>query len=226
MTSRRREDELRAIIDDALSRDDVTGWFEPLYERARGDATAVPWARQRPHGYLVTWLDQHVGRAGSGRAVVVGCGLGDDAEELARRGFDVTAFDVSETAIRWAQRRFPTSKVDYRVADLLALPEEWRGGFDLVVETRTVQSLPEPARDAAMRAIASLVAPGGQLLAVALVATSSEVAAGWQGPPWALAPSELASYRAAGLAQGSLEHPPRPDADGSMEVRMTWTRPA
>ena len=28
-------------------------------------------------------------------------GLGDDAEELVRRGFDVTAFDISDTAIQW-----------------------------------------------------------------------------------------------------------------------------
>lgn len=221
---RRGQDDLRGLVDDALAADDVTGWFEPLYARARGDAARVPWARRSPHGYLVSWLEEQASSPDAGRAVVVGCGLGDDAEELARRGFDVVAFDVSETAVAWARRRFPGSAVDYVTADLFDPPSAWIGAFDLVFEARTVQSLPEGSREAAMQAIASLVAPGGQLLAVALMATSSPVAEAWEGPPWALAPRELAAYRAAGLTQGSLEHPPRPDDDGSMEVRMLWTR--
>lgn len=220
---RRRAPDLRSLVDEALADGDVSGWFDPLYRRARGDAAAVPWAGQAPHPGLVSWLDADDRPPGS--ATVVGCGLGDDAEELARRGFDVRAFDVSETAIRWARRRFPRSQVAYEVADLFALPDDWRGSADLVFESRTVQSLPVSARDEAMEAIASLVAPGGRLLALALVAASSAVAERWEGPPWAIAPSELAAYRAAGLTRGSLEHPPQPDPDGSMEVRMVWHRP-
>lgn len=223
---RRPEGDLRGLVDDALADGDVNGWFEPLYRRARGDPDAVPWAREAPHPKLVSWLDAQGPTESSVRVVVVGCGIGDDAEELARRGFEVTAFDVSETAIAWARRRFPSSRVDYAVADVFSLPTEWRGAFDLVVESRTVQSFPATARPEAMAAIASLVAPGGRLLALALLATSSRIADDWQGPPWALAPSELAAYRAAGLVQGSLEHPPRPEPDGSMEVRMVWRSPA
>ena len=73
---------------------------------------------------------------------MVGCGLGDDAEELARRGYDAAAFDVIEKAIAWCRRRFPDSAVDYRVADVFALPEEWQRAFDLVVEIQTIESLP------------------------------------------------------------------------------------
>ena len=55
-------------------------------------------------------------------ALVVGCGLGDDAEFIAGLGFSVVAFDISASAIAAAQQRFPQSTVRYRVADLMAAP--------------------------------------------------------------------------------------------------------
>ena len=56
------------------------------------------------------------------KALTIGCGLGDDAEQLAEWGFSTTAFDVSETAIRACRRRFPDSRVQYVAADLLQPP--------------------------------------------------------------------------------------------------------
>ncbi len=92
----------------------------------------------------------------------------DDAEELARRGFAVSAFDLSATAIKRTHECFPGSAVDYRVADLFDLLAEWRERFDLVVEIRTLQSLPVAQRAEAARAIAATVAPGGALWLFAL----------------------------------------------------------
>lgn len=201
-----------------------TGWFEPLYARANGDAGAIPWAQLTPHPYVVDWLDEPVVDPPGRRAVVVGCGLGDDAAELARRGYEVVAFDVAPSAVEWARGRFPRAGVDWRVADLLAVPDDLVGGFDLVVDVRTVQSLPGVVRDAAMHAIGGLAAPGGVVVAVTLVAASNDVARSWQGPPWAQAPSELAAFRAAGLERVALEHPD-PDEGGVMEVRLTLQRP-
>ncbi len=106
--------------------------------------------------------------AGHGRrALIVGCGLGDDAEELAARDFQVTAFDVSVAAIDWCRRRFPNSEVDYEAADLLDPPQAWHGAFDLVVEIYTLQVLPPELRAKAMANLASFVARGGTLLVVA-----------------------------------------------------------
>ncbi|PWG72600.1 SAM-dependent methyltransferase, partial [Enterococcus hirae] len=79
--------------------------------------------------------------------------MGDEAADLARRGCRVTAFDISPTAVAWAQQRFPDLDVDWRVLDLLDLPGDLRGAFGLVVEVRTVQSLPASRRDDAMHAI-------------------------------------------------------------------------
>ena len=95
---------------------------EELYARANGDASVIPWADLMPNPHLVTWLDNHGIREAGKKALKIGCGLGDDAEELARRGFDTTAFDISPTAIAWCQRRFPGTSVHYVIADLFMGP--------------------------------------------------------------------------------------------------------
>lgn len=205
-----------------------TDWFEPLYEAAAGDPAAVPWARQAPSPLLLSWLDQPGLEVAGSDALVVGCGLGDDAAELARRGCRVVAFDVSPTAVAWARQRFAATDhagdVTFRTADLLDLPDDLVGSAGLVVEVRTVQSLPEELRGDAMQAIASTVAPGGLLVHAGLVATNPRAAATWQGPPWALSPDELRVYEAAGLERLALAHPTGTE-DDAMQVVLTLQRP-
>jgi SAM-dependent methyltransferase len=168
--------------------------FEEMYAAA-GEDLSVPWANLKPFPLLVEWLDGS-GAKVSGAALVVGSGYGDDAEELARRGFEVAGFDVSPTAIERARERFPESTVDYRVADLFDLPPEWRERFDLVVEIRTLQSLPVGERRAAAAAIAATVSPGGLLWLFALGRDAHE----WgETRPWPVTPEELAELEAAGL---------------------------
>src|SRR6266498_2409740 len=89
----------------AIVKGDSTGWFDELYAAASGDASVIPWADEKPNRYLSEWLDKNNIRGKSKSAIVIGCGLGDDAEELSRRGFAVTAFDISTSAIEWAKRR-------------------------------------------------------------------------------------------------------------------------
>lgn len=198
--------------------------FDDFYRDADGDAACIPWERGGVHAYVQSWLDQPGLDVAGVDAVVVGCGLGHEAADLAARGCRVTAFDISPTAIDWARRNHPDAGVDWRVADLLELPHNLVAGFGLVVEVRTVQSLPPRRRDAAMTAVASLVARGGWLLATALLATSDEVARTWQGPPHALAPSDLATYAAAGLTRVSIDHP-KGSGDAAMEIRLVMQRP-
>jgi SAM-dependent methyltransferase len=162
MTDRTRA---RALAKLAIERGDPVGWFEQLYaEASRGDAI-VPWADLAPNPHVVEWLEREA--PPPGRALDIGCGLGDGAEELARRGFEVVAFDVSASAIHAAGRRFPESPVDYRVADLLRLPADFAGAFDLVIECYTLQVLPPEARAEAAAALRRLPRPGGSLLVVA-----------------------------------------------------------
>jgi SAM-dependent methyltransferase len=192
--------------------------FEEIYARAGNDLASVPWARLAPHPLLVMWLDsphppgvRPARHAAGHEALVVGCGLGDDAEELARRGYAVTAFDVSPTAIARCRERFPRSPVCYRVADVLNPPGEWRGRFGLVVEINTIQSLPRAGRPAAIAAIAGAVAPAGLLFVRCQAGGEGEP----DGPerPWPVRRSELEGFIAAGLTQVDLiDHAPVPAA--------------
>src|SRR3954470_7439827 len=132
-----------------LRRGDPLGWFDVLYRRAGGQAGAIPWVDLRPNPNLSEWLS--AAAPPPGRALVIGCGLGDDAELLASLGWSVVAFDISAEAIRWARERFPKSRVDYRAFDLFEAPSEWRRGFDLVVEAYTLQVLPPTLRAQAIQ---------------------------------------------------------------------------
>ena len=152
----------RGIAHIHLAAGDPLGWFEDLYSQAGEDPSIIPWAELEPNPNLVNWLDQH-GPAGFGLALKIGSGLGDDAEELARRGFKTTAFDISKSAILWSQRRFPKSSVSYIVANLFSAPKEWQGKFQFVLESYTLQVLPPDLRPEAIRCIASLARQQGEM---------------------------------------------------------------
>ncbi|PZO16381.1 MAG: SAM-dependent methyltransferase [Leptolyngbya foveolarum] len=183
-------------MSEKISAADTYDWFDPLYARAEGDMTQVPWALSGPAPALVDWLAKNQGQGRS--AVVVGCGLGDDAEALAAAGFEVTAFDVAGSAISWAKQRFPDSLVTYTAADLFNLPADWLGKFDLVFEFRTLQALPVTVRTEAVEQVAALAKPGGAVLVVTYTRDSDEVPD--DGPPWPLSELELAHFEALGLS--------------------------
>ena len=184
--------------------DDPTGWFERLYRAAAAGERVVPWDRGTPQRLLVQWAEA-ASVAGEGRrALVVGCGVGHDAEYVAGLGFRTVAFDVAPAAIEAARRRVPNSNVEYVVADLLDPPAAWREAFDLVVESLTAQSLPDPPRRGAIAAIGRFVAPGGTLLVVA--AARDDDGRPVEGPPWPLPRAEIDSFATGGLEAVRVEH--------------------
>jgi len=183
-----------------MAKDTPDNWFEDIYAQSDISGKDVPWATLEPAPLLLRWLD-HAHPTGHGEvALVVGCGLGDDALELARRGFTVTAFDVAASAIDLARERLGDLAVDWHVGDLFALPLSWDKAFDVVVEHRTIQSLPPEWQQRGQEAVASTVAAGGVLVVIADLRADG---APQEGPPWRLRPEELAGLEAAGLM---LEH--------------------
>ena len=162
-------------------------WFEELYSAADRDDEWIPWSDGRPNPLVVEWV---VGQNDPGSALVVGCGLGEDAAFLYQRGWDVTAFDISPTAIEWAKELFSDSKVEWLAADLLELPEEWDASFDMVLEVHTLQAMPESVRLQASPALAPLVRKGGHLVCIGRYQTDTELE---EGPPWPLPRSFIES---------------------------------
>ena len=192
----------RELASQHVAQGDPLGWFEVLYATAAGDSSIIPWADLTPNPNLVAWLESQE-PIGPGRtALKVGCGLGDDAEELSRRGFETTAFDIAPTAISWCHRRFPGSSVRYVEADLLEPPGDWARGFDLVVESYTLQVLPSGLRGDAMRRVAGFVAPGGTLLVIARGRDPFEPEGAM---PWPLARQEFSVFEEAGLTMIEFE---------------------
>jgi SAM-dependent methyltransferase len=183
----RRADRLAA---EALAEGRPTAWFDRLYAEARRGEVAMPWDREGPHPLLVRW-------AASRRALVVGCGLGTDAEFVASLGYATEAFDVSASAIAEIRARRPDSPVRYHVADLLDLPADWRGAFDLVVESYTVQALPVSVRARAIAAVRDLVSPGGTLVVIADARGDADPLP--VEPPWPLTREELDTFATAPL---------------------------
>jgi SAM-dependent methyltransferase len=187
---------------------------DDFFEQMYASGSRLPWDDGGPRPELVEWAILR-GIAGAGRpALVVGCGLGDDAEFVAALGFSTTAFDFAPTAISMARVRHPGSWVTYEVADVLDPPAAWTGAFDLVVESFTVQSLAPPNHARAIASIGAFVAPGGTLLVIASATDEPR----HSGPPFPLTRPEIESF---GFPPQQIERL----ADGEL-WRAELTRPA
>lgn len=189
---------IRQLSQKYLENNQPSGWFEELYTLANQNPDKIPWALLQPNPHLQQWLNQNDAKVSSQKAVVVGCGLGDDAEALQHQGYEVTAFDISPTAINWCRQRFPDSSVNYQTADVFNLPSHWQQKFDLVWECRTIQALPVNVREKVISSIVSLVNPDGKLLMVTNIRDTEEIP---QSPPWALSERELAYFTSLGLKE-------------------------
>jgi SAM-dependent methyltransferase len=199
-----------ALAARAMDEGRPTGWFDELWSAAERDEVDMPWDRSAAADVVVEEVAA-LGDPAGRRAVVVGAGLGADAEQLARTGWSTTAFDVSAAAVRVARGRYPGSAVDYRVADLLDLPQDMVGAYDLVVEVFTVQALPPSLRAEAVRGVRRLLAPGGTAVAVQFVRGDRPADA---GPPWLLDRAEMESFAGDDVVLERLRtapHGSRPD---------------
>jgi len=186
----------RALAAESRLAGDPIGWFEQLYQEHEQGQKVVPWADLGTNPNLLEF-------PGAGKtALTVGCGFGDDAEQLAAWGFETTAFDISATAIRECGRRFPESRVKYVTSNVLAPPSEWTARFDFVLEVYTLQVLPAELRPQAMRCLAGFLKKDGMIL---LIARGREENDPEGQMPWPLTRRDLDEFAGAGLREKSFE---------------------
>jgi len=188
----------RELAAEYAVRGDLTGWFEALYAEAGGDNEKIPWADLKPNRYLRKWAGRTNLKGHGRKALVVGCGLGDDAAFLDDLGFSVTAFDLSPTAIEWAKRLHVGRDIQFEVCDLFQPFRGWLGSFDFVLEVYTIQPLPMELRPSAIDAIAAFVAEGGTLVVVARYRDDDEEPLEM---PWPLSRQDLSRFRSNGLEE-------------------------
>ncbi len=215
----------RALAARALAQGRPTEWFEELYREADAGTAVVPWDDRMANPQLTRWLDAHPLAPGRS-ALDVGCGTGDNAAELARRGLRVTAFDVSPAAVAVARERFGAlPEVTFVTADALRLPSEWHGAFDLVVEVYTLQVLPRALRADAARQLVATVAPGGILL---VIARGREPHESEGQMPWPLLRDELEAIAAypPGLVLQALDDFLDDESPPVRRLVATFARPA
>jgi SAM-dependent methyltransferase len=114
------------------------------------------------------------------RVLDVGTGDGFLAARLAERVPTVIALDVDGPVLERARTRFPAAAVTW-VNDDVTSPEFAPDAFDAVVSNATLHHLDDT--QAALRRLASLLAPGATLAVVTFVRLSMRDLP-WQGPAW------------------------------------------
>jgi SAM-dependent methyltransferase len=222
MTLEEARERTKQIQAEFAAKGDVTGWFEALYTEADGDLERIPWADLEPNPFFVEYAESR-GLKGNGRgALVVGCGLGDEARYLDDLGFDVTAFDISPTAIDWAKQVSADRAIGFVTADLFEAPREWIGAFDFVLEIYTIQPLPLAMRDSVIDRIAAFVAPGGSLVVVTRGRDDDEET---NEVPWPLSRRDLSRFETHGLKQASFDERPGSEDPPIPRFVVSYSRP-
>jgi 2-polyprenyl-3-methyl-5-hydroxy-6-metoxy-1,4-benzoquinol methylase len=141
--------------------------YDAMYREE--DGSRAPWEIDQAQPALIAVVEAGV----VAREVLdAGCGSGELALLLASKGHQVTAFDFSAAAIELARRKAAERglEVDFRVADALALPDDF-GTFDAVFDSGLLHSLLAPEQESYVATLRRVCGPGAT---VHLLAMSDE----------------------------------------------------
>jgi 2-polyprenyl-3-methyl-5-hydroxy-6-metoxy-1,4-benzoquinol methylase len=131
-----------------------------------------------------------------GRAIDLGCGVGDNAIYLAQHGFTITGVDFAPAAIRRATAKAHDAGVDVSfVIDDLTCLRRVEGPYDLLVDYGTLDDLGSHDRDAYVRDVVALARPGARFLLWCFE---------WDLRPWERAATALLPFGGLALAPGEV----------------------
>ena len=161
-----------------------------------------------PAAKVLTLSERWLPQGDSLKALDLACGRAANAHWLAARGFQVSAWDISQTVIDEINSRQSAVFADVQVRDVEQNPPE-PDSFDVIVVARFLDRGLCPAIQAALK-------PGGVLF-------YQTFTHGLSNPEYLLAANELLR-----LFKGLhiLEyHEPDPDENGKAEARLVAKRP-
>jgi len=123
----------------------------------------IPWQKTQAN-YFTESVDN--GKIEPGLALDLGCGTGMKSIYLAQKGFEVTAIDISKTAISFAKENATKAKVNvnFIVADATDLSLLKKQKFDFVLDWANFHGIPKNKRKKHIEAIARHTKKGGKLL--------------------------------------------------------------
>jgi SAM-dependent methyltransferase len=107
-------------------------------------------------------IDELLGDVTGRRVLDAGCGDGHDARRLAGRGALVTAVDGSAEMLALARRHQGQDRIEYRVADLMAILPLADTSFDAVLANMVLMDLPR--MDVALGEFARVLAGDGRFV--------------------------------------------------------------
>jgi SAM-dependent methyltransferase len=150
----------RAELGGATLRDEM----ERVYRTVPLDR--IPWNIETPPDALVDLVDR--GTVPPGRAIDLGCGVGNYAIYLAGRGFDMTGVDVSPTAITIARQnaRRKGVNVHFLVADIVGDIRQVQGTFDFAYDWEVLHHIFPDQRKNYVENVHRVLNPGGKYLSL------------------------------------------------------------
>lgn len=157
----------------AHSQSPSSAWDERYQQQP---VETMPWFYEELDDDLKQALDEL--NLHEGHALDLGTGPGTQAIQLAQRGFNVTATDLSDAAIRLARARAETQGLAIRWQQDDILSSRLTGPFDLIFDRGCFHVLPPERRPDYVATLAGLLRPGGFFF----LKCFSQLQPGTQGP--------------------------------------------
>jgi ubiquinone/menaquinone biosynthesis C-methylase UbiE len=129
----------------------------------------TPWDGH-PLAQSLRTLVEGSGALPTGKALELGCGTGDCSIYLAEHGWQVTAVDYVTQPLEKARAKADAAGavINFARADVTRLSSAGLGGnFGLIVDNGCLHNMSDADRDAYVREVSGMAAPGAQLLIVA-----------------------------------------------------------
>lgn len=142
----------QAVINNAFYEELNDKWYtasdHPIALLRAENETRAPW--------VVQWIGQHFKRSVS--VLDVGCGAGFLSNYLAKKKYQVTGIDLSQSSLEIARKYDLTTKVKYIQADAYQLPFN-KASFDVICAMDILEHVEHPAR--LIQEASRVLKPGG-----------------------------------------------------------------